>query len=848
MEYLFNLYIEKCDKMKTLIGGSMEQYFKYKIDKVKYKNIKEHNFFEVYGWCCAQDTDLISYDVKVNDKSVFFEFDSVYRSDVFRDLKSKDKQLSLGFYIRVDCLEDNINKFELIAKTEEHKESLIALSNDEIKEIEDNHFIEFNIDAVTYEKEISMVTAFGWTYSIDGKPVKIDILDKNKNVMDISCRKENRSDLIHKHLIQEDQSNCGFLLSFKYQEGETYYIQFVTENDVVTQKLEQTNVAYSSTLSKYIRHINKKNLQKGLAYLKKNGVKKLMYRLRYGTYVGESDYESWLFAQRVNEKTLNIQRNTHFSYSPKISILVATFNTKEVYLKEMIDTVVNQSYSNWELCIADGSTNDFVEKYVHEHYSSYGDKIKFKKLDQNYGISGNTNKAFEMATGDYITVYDHDDTLELDCFYEIVKALQEYRYDALYTDEDKFDDSTKMYNDPNLKPDFSEDLLRSHNYITHLFIVNKEIVDEVGYYNSEFDGSQDYDYIFRCVEKANAVYHIPRVLYHWRMHPESTAQNPESKLYCYDAGKRAIEAHYKRVGVEASVELMPKPLYGFYHTTYSTKDNPLVSILIPNYNHKAILKTCIDSLYNVNTYKNFEIVIVENNSTEKEIFDYYEELKKQHDNIQVVTYKGEFNYSRINNFGMKYTNGDYVLLLNNDTEVISPTALSEMVGCILRPEVGAVGAKLLYEDDTVQHAGVVVGFSGYAGHVNHGINKDDYGYMLRARVNCNYSAVTAACMMVKKSVFNQVSGFDEQFVVACNDVDLCLKICQEKYLVVYNAFALWHHYESKSRGYDDASQEKMWRFNKEVEKFQTKWKDVLVHGDPYYNKNWNIKLGAFRLF
>lgn len=826
----------------------MGQYFKYKIDKIKYKNIKQHNFFEVYGWCYAQNAELISYEVKVNGRESLFEIDSIYRSDILKELKIKDKEKSIGFYIRVDCLEDNVNKFELIAKTEGHKESLIALSNDEIKEIEDNHFIEFNIDAVTYEKEISMVTAFGWTYSIDGKPVKIDILDKNKNVMDISCRKENRSDLIHKHLIQEDQSNCGFLLSFKYQEGETYYIQFVTENDVVTQKLEQTNVAYSSTLSKYIRHINKKNLQKGLAYLKKNGVKKLMYRLRYGTYVGESDYESWLFAQRVNEKTLNIQRNTHFSYGPKISILVATFNTKEEYLKEMIDTVVNQSYSNWELCIADGSTNDFVEKYVHEHYSSYGDKIKFKKLDQNYGISGNTNKTFEMATGDYITVYDHDDTLELDCFYEIVKALQEYRYDVLYTDEDKFDDSTKMYNDPNLKPDFSEDLLRSHNYITHLFIVNKKIVDEVGYYNSEFDGSQDYDYIFRCVEKANAVYHIPRVLYHWRMHPESTAQNPESKLYCYDAGKRAIEAHYKRVGVEASVELMPKPLYGFYHTTYSTKDNPLVSILIPNYNHKPILKTCIDSLYNVNTYKNFEIVIVENNSTEKEIFDYYEELKKLHDNIQVVTYKGEFNYSKINNFGMKYTNGDYVLLLNNDTEVISPTALSEMVGCILRSEVGAVGAKLLYEDDTVQHAGVVVGFSGYAGHVNHGINKDDYGYMLRARVNCNYSAVTAACMMVKKSVFNQVGGFDEQFVVACNDVDLCLKICKEKYLVVYNAFALWHHYESKSRGYDDASQAKMWRFNKEVEKFQTKWKDVLINGDPYYNKNWNIKLGAFRLF
>lgn len=826
----------------------MGQYFKYKIDKVKYKNIKEHNFFEVYGWCYVKNAELISYEVKVNNEEVLFEIDSIYRSDILKEIKINDKEKSIGFYIRVDCLEDNVNKFELIAKTEEQKETLIVLSSDEIKEIEDNHFVEFNIDAVTYEKDISMATAFGWTYSIDGKAVQIDILDKNKTVMDITCRKENRSDLIHQHLIQEDQSNCGFLLSFKYQEGETYYIQFKTENDVVTLRLEQTNVAYSSTLSKYIRHINKKNLQRGLAYLKKNGVKKLMYRLRYGTYVGESDYESWLFAQRVNEIALNLQKNTRFSYSPKISILVATFNTKEEYLKEMIDTVVNQSYSNWELCIADGSTNDFVEKYVYEHYSSYGDKIKFKKLDQNYGISGNTNKAFEMATGDYITVYDHDDTLELDCFFEIVKALQEYRYDVLYTDEDKFDDSTKMYNDPNLKPDFSEDLLRSHNYITHLFIVNKKIVDEVGYYNSEFDGSQDYDYIFRCVEKANAVYHIPRVLYHWRMHPESTAQNPENKMYCYDAGKRAIEAHYKRVGVEATVEFLPKPMYGMYHTIYSTKDNPLVSILIPNYNHKAILKTCIDSLYNVNTYKNFEIVIVENNSTEKEIFDYYEELKKQHDNIQVVTYKGEFNYSRINNFGMKYTKGDYVLLLNNDTEMISPTALSEMVGCILRPEVGAVGAKLLYEDDTVQHAGVVIGFSGYAGHVNHGINKDDYGYMVRARINCNYSAVTAACMMVKKSVFNQVGGFDEQFVVACNDVDLCLKICKEKYLIVYNAFALWHHYESKSRGYDDASQEKTWRFNKEVEKFQDKWKDVLINGDPFYNSNWNIQYGPFRLY
>ena len=829
-------------------GGIMENYFKYNIDKIKYKCVDNQCYFLLSGWCYAKDGSDFKYIVKVNQKEVPFEVIPLYRQDALHNAKNIDKSKLVGFHMRVDCLYENVYNFELRASNKEHSEAIVSLNEKDIEKVKDIHSIEFNIDSVVFEKEIGMITSSGWVYSSNNEMVEISILDAKHQEIESSCRKEMRLDLLTQHIIYEEQKFCGYRISFKYDQGQKYWIRFRTSSDEIVEDLQQTKGSNANVFKKYIRHVNKKNLQKGVSYLKRNGVKKLIHRLHYGTYVGEADYESWLFSQRVTERELEIQRNTKFSYCPKISILVATFNTKEEYLKEMIDTVVNQSYSNWQLCIADGSTNDIVEKYIQNNYSDYNGQIKYKKLDKNYGISGNTNKAFEMATGDYITVYDHDDTLELDCFFEIVKALQEYKYDVLYTDEDKLDDSTKTYNDPNLKPDFSEDLLRSHNYITHLFVVNKKIVEQVGYYNPEFDGSQDYDYIFRCVEKANDVYHIPRVLYHWRMHPQSTAQDPESKMYCYDAGKRAIEAHYARTGVKATVELMPKPLYGMYHTIYSTQDNPLVSILIPNYNHKDILKTCIDSLYGVNVYKNFEIVIVENNSTEKEIFEYYEELKKAHENITVVTYKGEFNYSKINNFGMKYTKGDYVLLLNNDTEMISPNALSEMVGCILRPEVGAVGAKLLYEDDTVQHAGVVIGFSGYAGHVNHGISKDDYGYMVRARINCNYSAVTAACMMVKKSVFNQVGGFDEQFVVACNDVDLCLKICKENYLVVYNAFALWHHYESKSRGYDEASQEKMWRFNKEIEKFQAKWKDVLENGDPFYNKNWNIQLGPFRLY
>lgn len=813
----------------------MSDNLKYSIEKMRYRN----RCFKISGYCYANDFSPVSFEAKVNDEPQEVKTRRIYRSDI----KKGPKDQYLGFECVIECLND-AQTFELMAQNE----TILLLNKDDILKIEDTHSIDYDVESIVYDKNIGIATSYGWALSEMEEEIQISILDENKDVQDVCCNKELRTDLMSKKEVDENHGFCGFRLYFKFDEGKQYFIQLQTQSDCVVSKLEPQKVDNTNRLIAYMRLMNKKNFRKLIQYLKRNGLKKLVTRLKSSAPMDRPEYQTWFYTQRVTEQELEVQRNTQFGYTPKISVLVATFNTKEEYLKEMMDTVIFQSYSNWELCIADGSSTNRIEKYVNANYSGYGDKIKYKKLDQNYGISGNTNKAFEMATGDYVTVYDHDDMLELDCFYEIVKVLQDYRYDVLYTDEDRYDDARKEYAVPNFKPDYSEDLLRSHNYITHLFIVSRRIIEQVGYYNSEYDGSQDYDYIFRCVEKANGIYHIARVLYHWRMHPESTAQDPESKMYCYDAGKRAIEAHYKRVKVDASVEMLPKPMYGMYHTIYSIKDAPLVSILIPNYNHKNILKTCIDSLYKVNTYKNFEIVIVENNSTQQEVFDYYEELQKEHDNIQVVTYKGEFNFSKINNFGMKYTKGDYVLLLNNDTEIIEPTALSEMVGCILRDEVGAVGARLLYADDTIQHAGIVLGFIGYAGHVNYGLSKDEHGYMNTECINTNYSAVTAACMMVKKAVFNRVGGFDEQFVVACNDVDLCLKICQEKYLVVYNAFSLWHHYESKSRGYDDESQEKMWRFNQEVHKFQGKWKAVLEAGDPYYNKNWNLLAGAYSLY
>lgn len=646
--------------------------------------------------------------------------------------------------------------------------------------------------------------------------------------------------------VSKENKYCGFMITYPANEKDSYYL--VIKSQSFNKKVDLGKVNKDSLLSKikrYVKAMNIQNVKKGIEYFKRHGFIEFLKRIKRGPTYHKS-YANWFEQHRVSQTQLKIQKETHFEYEPKISIIVPTYNTPLDFLKEMIDSVRNQSYSNWQLCIADGSDSQHPARKMIEDYAKEDSRIKVTYLSENYGISGNTNKALELADGDYVGLFDHDDLLTPDALFEIVSTLQEVQHDIIYTDEDKLDNSKKEFVDPNFKPDYNVDLFRSHNYITHFFVVKTKIIKGIGGFDSQYDGAQDYDLMFRCIEKSQSIHHIPKILYHWRMHAASTAENPESKLYCYDAGKRAIEDHYKRIGVDATVELMPKPLWGMYKTTYSTKNNPLVSIIIPNMEHKDILKTCIDSLYNVNTYKNFEIVIVENNSTSKEIFDYYQELQEEHDNVVIARWEDEFNYSALNNFGVEHAHGEYYLFLNNDTEVIEPTAISEMLGCCMREEVGIVGAKLLYEDDTVQHAGVVIGFGGFAGHIFTGIGKDDYGYMVRARINCDYSAVTAACMMVDKKVFEAVNGFDTQFKVACNDIDFCLRVRQLNKLVVYNAFALWHHYESKSRGYED-SIEKIKRFESEVALFQERWIDILTNGDPYYNSNFKIELGPFVL-
>ena len=555
-------------------------------------------------------------------------------------------------------------------------------------------------------------------------------------------------------------------------------------------------------------------------------------------------YEEWFAKNKVTEEELERQRDYLFEYSPTISLIVPTYQTPLNYLRQMIESVRAQSYSNWELCIAEGSGgNKKIEEVIGE-YASKDSRIKVEILEKNYGIAGNSNKALSMATGEYTALFDHDDLLTPDALFEVVQSLQETKYDIIYTDEDKVDGDMIAYLDPNFKPDWSPDLFCSHNYITHLFVVKKSILDEVGGFREEFEGSQDYDLMFRCIERAESIWHIPKILYHWRVHDNSVAGDPESKMYAYEAGRKAIEEHYKRTGVEASVEIME--LWGMYHTIYATPRNPLVSIVIPNKDHIEDLKVCLTSLLKRNTYENFEVIIVENNSTKEETFDYYKKIQENYKNIKVIHWEGEFNYSAINNFGVRHASADYILFLNNDTKVISPTAVSELLGCCMQKDVGIVGAKLLFKDNTVQHAGVVIGFGGFAGHVNTGIHKNSFGYMVRARINGNYSAVTAACMMVKRSVFEEVDGFTEEFKVGLNDVDFCLKVRETGKRVVFNAHSLWYHYESKSRGYE-TTPEKIERFEGEIALFQKRWPEILRDGDPYYNNNFVVELGPYKL-
>lgn len=816
---------------------------KYSIERFEFHDLKTKQFITILGYCYQENNETVEYSVKLDGKEVDFELFRPGREDIINGYDLGFKNTHIGFRLTVPC-DIETTSIEVNAYTDTLSECILNYEQRKINKYRDKRGIRSYIDEFSYNEETKTYQVKGWAFSYEKEPITFSILNAAGKEVEFDYKSKGRVDLYSLSMVDEDQIDCGYTIKWKGNAKEKYSFVLKTKNyqskEILQEKRSSQNVL--SKVPKLFKMLSYQHFKNGFRILKKKGFSGVIDRIVHGSS-NWAEYDEWFNATKVTEEELERQRNTEFEFAPMISIIVATFNTKEEYLKEMIDSVRNQSYSNWQLCIGDGSTNDSVEKYVKEHY---GDdlRIVFKKLEKNYGISGNMNGALELVTGDYVGLFDHDDLLTPDCLYEFVASMQEVHHDCVYSDEDKLNDKTKKFEDPHFKPDFSIDLLCSHNYITHFFVVNMDIVRKVGGMRSEYDGSQDHDFIFRCVEQANSVHHVPKILYHWRMHPLSTAMDPESKMYCYTSGKKAIESHFKRIGIDATVEMLPRPLYGMYHCKYTVKDHPLVSILIPNYNHKDLLKGCIESLMNVNTYSNMEIVIVENNSTEQEIFDYYKELEETYSNVKVIYYEGDFNYSKINNYGVKYTHGEYILFLNNDTKVIEPDSIEDMLGVCQREDVGAVGAKLLYEDDTVQHCGVVVGYHGYATAAFSLIDRNDFGYMGRPRVSWDVSAVTAACLMTKREIFDEVGGFDEDFKVACNDVDLCLKIRSLNKWIVEDVFSVWYHYESKSRGLEDTP-EKQARFQSEIARFQKKWPEILKNGDPFHNPNFDLDKGPF---
>ena len=554
-----------------------------------------------------------------------------------------------------------------------------------------------------------------------------------------------------------------------------------------------------------------------------------------------------------DEERARKEREQVFERMVKISILVPLWNTPENFLREMIESVTAQTYQNWELCLADGSDGDhtYVETIVREYQEKDGrGRILYKKLEKNEGIAGNTNRCLAMATGEYIGLFDHDDILHPSALYEYVKVINEKNADYIYCDETTFKsgDINKMLT-MHFKPDYAIDNLRANNYICHFSVFARQLLDGTELFRTKFDGSQDHDMILRLTDRAKNVVHVPKLLYYWRSHPGSVASDINAKPYAIQSAKDAVADHLRRHGYEHFQITSTRAFETIFKIRYQIIGDPKISIVIANKDHLEDLKRCITSIREKSTYENYEIIVVENGSETKEIFDYYEKLKDD-PQIKVVTYteKGSFNYSKVNNFGVKEASGDYILLLNNDTQVITVNWMEELLMYAQREDVGAVGAKLYYGNKTIQHAGVVLQLGAHrtAGHSHYGQHRDNLGYMGRLCYAQDVSAVTGACLLVKKKLFEEVGGLDESFAISLNDVDFCLKLREKGLLNVFTPFAELYHFESVSRGLDDQG-EKAARYNDESERFREKWKEVLEKGDPYYNPNFSLDRSDFAL-
>ncbi|MBL1223882.1 glycosyltransferase family 2 protein [Enterococcus sp. BWR-S5] len=681
----------------------------------------------------------------------------------------------------------------------------------------------------------------GWV--ISNQQVEVKVLDNKNRPIDFEIERVKRRDILA--LFPEydlDQEN-GFIITFSYGSSSTGTVTFYNDSFEVSREIHLSQAHYrKENFRELVEKAKNVVKNEGFGKLIRAVLRKVKRKITSAPPIPKN-YQEWIAQKLPNKRELAKQRKIVFKNQPLISIVIPLYKTPEFYLNQLVDSIKAQSYENWELCLSDGSGENSPIRGMLEKIEKSDARIKVVHNEKQLHISDNTNEAIKVATGDYIAFADHDDVLTANALFENVLLINKHPdAEMIYSDEDKVDAENK-YVQPHFKPDFSIDMLCSVNYVCHFLVVKRNIIEQVGMLQSEYDGAQDHDFVLRCSEVTEHIYHIPKILYHWRISEDSTAENPDSKRYAVEAGRKAVQAHYDRIGVPAVVE--EGKYFGLYRSHLKRTTDPLVSIIIPTKDHVEDLKQCIDSIEEKSTYKNIEYIIVENNSVEDRTFDYYKELEKN-SRVKIVTYEGPFNYSAINNHGASFAKGDYYLFMNNDVEIINPDMIEELLNYAMRKDVGVVGARMYYPDGTIQHAGVVVGLGGVAGHSFTNFKPTENGYFNRIIVTQNYSAVTAACMMVQAQLFNEVNGFSEELAVAFNDIDFCLKIRAIGKLVVYNPYAELYHYESKSRGAEDTP-EKVQRFQNEIAVFQKKWPDILEDGDPYYNVNLSLDTQDFSL-
>ena len=795
--------------------------FCFSIDEERYDDRHGH-VLSLDGWYSHPDRKIYGFELLGDgyDTVELPEIQRRERPDVAQALGCEFWDLLPGFTVQIPeilKLAEKYQSLELFLRDGEERVSIWEISADELDELIKENLVQYHLDRVEILYD-TMLEIQGWVVDQRGS-VEVTVHQEDASLLDCRISRGRRPDVVERRNLDEEYKTqeIGFRISAALPEikGGEIILHFCGDSVTKTYTID-------------IEELRKQNKPKGF-----------LSRLFGKESVAEGGYEAWLARHKVDKRTLRRQKHAAFAQKPLISIVIPLYCTPLPYLKELLESVRRQSYENWQLCLADGSPDDKAKEFIEKHYGREK-RIVYRKLEENGGISVNTNEAVALAAGEYLMLCDHDDTLEPDALYEIVKAINDTGADVLYTDEDKVSMDGRHYFDPNFKPDFNLFRLRENNYICHIFVVKKSLTDETGLLRSEFDGAQDFDFILRCCEKAQKITHIPKVLYHWRCHMDSTAADPSSKAYAYEAGRKAVREHYQRLGIDAKVEMTERP--GWYRSHVKVQGNPLISVIIPNKDHTDDLELCLFSMTRKSTYRNYEILIVENNSEKEETFEYYRKLPDRYPKARVLTWEKEFNYSAINNFAAKEAKGEYLLFLNNDVEILTPDWMEEMLQNCQQENVAAVGAKLYYPDDTIQHAGVVLGLGGIAGHIMCRASKEDPGYFGRMISVQEISAVTAACMMVKKSDFDAVGGLDETFQVAFNDIDLCMKFRAAGKKIIFTPYAELYHYESKSRGLEDTP-EKQFRFDKEVKRFQEKWAQQLEMEDPYYSPNLSVTEG-----